>query len=49
MLDEERELGPITGLRAGLAGVMVLFLILLMIYYTFWPIVKIAIGFLPTL
>ncbi|MDP7282206.1 MAG: hypothetical protein QF475_01020 [Candidatus Undinarchaeales archaeon] len=44
-MDDEKSLGPVTGLRAGLVGCLILILICLMLYYTFWPLVKIAATF----
>jgi len=44
-LDDEKSLGVATGLKVGVIACFLLILLVLMIYFTFWPMVKMITSF----
>jgi len=44
--ENKKAFGGVSVLSIGLVAYLIIFLVLLMLYFTVWPIVKMAFGFL---
>ena len=45
MEDDEKSLGVATGLKVGVVGCFIFILLILMFYFTFWPMLKMIVSF----
>ncbi len=39
-MDDEKSLGVASGLNVGIFGCVLLFLLFMLLYFTFWPLLK---------